>query len=765
MPAPPRRRPLVVGAVLTVLSAGALAGPLPSAAAGSDSLRAAPTSLRAAIASGDSGYTALPRGIVRRAEVAPGSLRTSSSAESSGPAARGNLTTSAVSVINVTYREDGAAWTPDAKAAFESAVQVWERTLESAVPIEIEATATTFFDPSILGGAGPYDFRRNGKGTPSVADDVFEPVALANARTGADLLPGEPDILADFNPGLGGLYFGTDGNPPADKIDFRTVVLHEIGHGLGLVGTASVDGNGVATVGDRSVNGDTGVRSGVSYDAFTYAAGDGAGNGGQRVLSMADGSSELEAALTGDRLYWAGQLARTAAGGGKVRLYAPPQFFAGTSYGHLNENTFPGQDANGLMTPFLEPGEAFTEVSQIAMGMLADMGYPVPALRGARYTALDPVRLLDTRSGVGAPQNFVPAAGVLDLRVAGAYGVPADATAVVLNVTAVNPSAATDIRVYPTPVVPGPVPVVSNLNLVRGATRANLVTVPVGNNGRVRLRNNAGGVQLLADLAGYYAPAAAATFTPADPVRILDTRSQVGTARTLPLGPGESLDLMVSGEGSPVPADASAVALTVTAVNASSATDVRVYPTPVEEVAPPRISNINLDRGGVVPNVVVVKVGADGMVRLRNSSGSVHLLADVAGWYDGDLAGSLFRPVEPARILDTRTRLGTSSSSPTTVGAGQSILLRVGGISQVPSLARAAVLNVTGVGASASTDVRVYPADAPAVPKVSNLNLARGQTAADLVMAKLGDRSLRLRNSSGSVALVADVAGWFGPVS
>jgi hypothetical protein len=153
------------------------------------------------------------------------------------------------------------------------------------------------------------------------------------------------------------------------------------------------------------------------------------------------------------------------------------------------------------------------------------------------------------------------------------------------------------------------------------------------------------------------------------------------------------------------------------------------------------------------------------MVRLRNASGSVHLLADVAGWYDGDLAGSLFRPVEPARILDTRTRLGTSSSSPTTVGAGQSILLRVGGISQVPSLARAAVLNVTGVGASASTDVRVYPADAPAVPQVSNLNLARGQTAADLVMAKLGDRSLRLRNSSGSVALVADVAGWFGPVS
>ncbi|TAL21178.1 MAG: hypothetical protein EPN99_08055, partial [Frankiales bacterium] len=500
MPARPPRLLLPAGALLVALVGTGLSA-APAAAATSDSLKRATASLRAAVTDGSSDLEALPKGWVRRAPVRAG-LRTTAPAQGTGPVASGNLTASAVSTINVTYV---GSWPDPARAAFESAVAIWERTLESAVPIEVEATARVFSDPSLLGGAGPYDFRRNTMGTTSLNDDVFEPIALANAKRGTDALPGEPDVLADFNPGLEnpdgspGLYFGLDGNPPANQIDFKTVVLHEIGHGLGLVGTASVAADGTATVGDRAVNGDANVRSGVSYDTFTYATTAAqAGNGGARVLSLPDGSPELKTALTGDQLYWAGQLARTAAGGAKVRLYAPRDFFEGTSYGHLDEDSYPGEHPNGLMTPFIEPGESMSDVGQIAMGMLADMGYAIPTLRGARYTAVDPVRLLDTREGIGAVKAAVGPSSVVDLRVTGANGVPTDATAVVLNVTGVAPSAATDVRVYPTPVVLSTVPVVSNLNLVRGVTRANLVTVPVGNNGRVRLRNNSGSVHLLA---------------------------------------------------------------------------------------------------------------------------------------------------------------------------------------------------------------------------------------------------------------------------
>jgi hypothetical protein len=753
------RRPLSA-AVAAALVGGALSVTAPAASA--ERLPSAPAGLRAAIAAGESAYAELPRGVVRRRE-APARLRTTSSA---GPTARGNLTSAPVSTITVQYLEEGATWSEQARAAFESAVQVWERTLESPVPILVQATATTFSDPSILGGAGPQDFRRNTMGTQTFADDVFEPVALANARRGTDTLPGEPDIVAEFNPSAPGLYLGLDGNPASNQIDFRTVVLHEIGHGLGLVGTATVDGSGRATVGDRSVNGSSGVRSGTSFDTFTYATSpEQAGNGGKRILSMADGSAELRNALTGNHLYWAGQLARTASGGNEVRLYAPERFFEGTSYGHLDEATYPGEDPNGLMTPFIENGESIHDVGQVAMGMLADMGYAMPALRGARYTALEPVRVLDTRAGLGGPQGRVGPGGVVDLLVAGRHGVPADATSVVLNITGVAPSAATDVRVYPTPVVLSRVPEVSNLNLTAGTTRANLVTVPVGNDGRVRLRNSSGTISLLADLAGFYAPTGASTFTAADPVRILDTRAQVGTDRTTRVGAGEFVDLAVTGGSSPVPAGASAVALTVTAVSATTSTDVRVYPTPSGEAAPPEVSSINVRPGSGVPNVVIVKVGAGGKVRLRNQSGGVHLLADVAGWYDASSSGALFRPVNPSRILDTRTRLGTSSTASTTVGAGESIALRVGGVAQVPSLASAAVLNVTGVAATASTDVRVYPANASTPPEVSNLNLGRGQTAADLVVVKLGSRAVRLRNNAGEVGLLADVSGWFGPAS
>jgi hypothetical protein len=165
-----------------------------------------------------------------------------------------------------------------------------------------------------------------------------------------------------------------------------------------------------------------------------------------------------------------------------------------------------------------------------------------------------------------------------------------------------------------------------------------------------------------------------------------------------------------------------------------------------------------------VPNVVIVKLGQDGRVRLRNESGAVHLLADVAGWYDASSSGALFRPVNPSRILDTRSRLGTSASAPTTVGPGENLALRVGASRGPEPGARRGAERHRREGHGRHRH-RVYPATASAAPEVSNLNLAAGQTAADLVVVKLGNRAVRLRNTAGQVALLADVSGWFGPAS
>ncbi|MEO6204707.1 MAG: hypothetical protein ABIO67_04895, partial [Mycobacteriales bacterium] len=105
------------------------------------------------------------------------------------------------------------------------------------------------------------------------------------------------------------------------------------------------------------------------------------------------------------------------------------------------------------------------------------------------------------------------------------------------------------------------------------------------------------------------------------------------------------------------------------------------------------------------------------------------------------------------------------TSSPR-VFSGEFRDLPLRGVAGVSPLAVAAVLNVTGVGATRTTDVAVYPrpADGVSVPLVSNLNLLRGQTNADLVAARLGDGGqVRMRNSGGDISLVVDVAGWFGP--
>src|SRR6266498_2773414 len=116
---------------------------------------------------------------------------------------------------------------------------------------------------------------------------------------------------------------------------------------------------------------------------------------------------------------------------------------------------------------------------------------------GDSFVPVAPVRVLDTRVGTGGPAAPVTGGIQLDL----SARVPTLATAVVLNLTGTEPTAATYVRVSPTN---ENVPEISNLNLVPGETRANLVTVALPEDRKIFLFNNAGSVHLIADLAGYY---------------------------------------------------------------------------------------------------------------------------------------------------------------------------------------------------------------------------------------------------------------------
>ena len=119
------------------------------------------------------------------------------------------------------------------------------------------------------------------------------------------------------------------------------------------------------------------------------------------------------------------------------------------------------------------------------------------------FVSVSPSRILDTRTGNGALRAAVAGFGSVDVQVTGRAGVPVSGvTAVVVNVTVAGASTGGFLTVYPSGVDQ---PTASNVNFTGGQTIANLATVKLGSDGRIRVTNNSpGSVHLLADIAGYY---------------------------------------------------------------------------------------------------------------------------------------------------------------------------------------------------------------------------------------------------------------------
>jgi hypothetical protein len=152
-------------------------------------------------------------------------------------------------------------------------------------------------------------------------------------------------------------------------------------------------------------------------------------------------------------------------------------------------------------------------------------------------------------------------------------------------------------------------------------------------------------------------------------------------------------------------------------------------------------------------------VGADGKVDFYNDSGSVNLVADLAGYYTTSGTGSTFVAMVPVRVLDTRNGTGGYTSP---VGPGGTIGLQADGKAGVPATGvTAVVLNVTATNPTASSYVTVYP-DGITRPTASSLNFTPAETIPNLVIVQVGaDGDIDFYNNSGSVNLVADLAGYF----
>nr|WP_321232730.1 T9SS type A sorting domain-containing protein [uncultured Psychroserpens sp.] len=271
----------------------------------------------------------------------------------------------ACAVINVTYN----GFSAPAQNAFQHAVDIWANTLDTTVPITIDANYVAL-NPGVLGSAGPNGFFTVSGGLPSTA----YPRALAEKLTGAEIGGANSvDITCNFSNQIN-WYFGTDANPPSNQFDFVSVVLHELGHGLGFVGFARL--NGAGTEGLLRNSGflspfDNYIENGAFID----------------IDQFADPSFALLTQYTSGDLFCNSPLATAANAGIRPETWAPGSFNPGSSYSHWDDNVFPNNNENSLMTPSIGNGQANHNTGPITRGLFEEMGWTLcPALSVNEFT-------------------------------------------------------------------------------------------------------------------------------------------------------------------------------------------------------------------------------------------------------------------------------------------------------------------------------------------------------------------------------------------
>jgi uncharacterized protein (DUF1501 family) len=245
----------------------------------------------------------------------------------------------------------------------------------------------------------------------------------------------------------------------------------------------------------------------------------------------------------------------------------------------------------------------------------------------ARLQTVVPFRASDTRSGVGGHFGAIGRQSTYDVTVAGVGGVPAGADSVVVNVTAVLPTASGFVTVWPTGQAR---PLASSLNYVAGQIVPNLVIAKVGSNGRISIYNHAGATHFVVDVVGFMSSTASGRLFPLPATQLLDTRPDSGGSG--PLRAATTRVLQVGGAGGVPATGVSAVVLNIAAHGPTAPTFLTAWAN--GETRPPS-SNINAPAGMNVVNSAIVRVGAGGKVQFYNHAGSVNLVVHVTGYFTG----------------------------------------------------------------------------------------------------------------------------------
>ena len=274
-----------------------------------------------------------------------------------------------------TFEVDYTGFTSESRAAFQSAVDVWASYLVSRVPIRVIAKYESINSTTLATSGSKKVFKNF---SPNILNDTWYPSALADAIAGKDLDTKEGDIVITVNKNIS-WSFKTDGSKDNFKFDLKTVILHELAHGLGFTTTFKIAGTNTLQV-------QWGLESlPLIYD--TYIQND-------KGLILTDNtkignpSTDLKANTTNNTTFF--NIGKGTYIQNPPKLHAPKDFASGSSLSHLNESVYPKGTLNALMSPFVGSGEVNHQIGPVILAILNKIGWPIVNFDGLKILATEP---------------------------------------------------------------------------------------------------------------------------------------------------------------------------------------------------------------------------------------------------------------------------------------------------------------------------------------------------------------------------------------
>ena len=399
------------------------------------------------------------------------------------------------------------------------------------------------------------------------------------------------------------------------------------------------------------------------------------------------------------------------------------------------------------------------------------------------HQSIEPERILDTRqSGPNTYSHYVEndtplgADTTLTLPITGdtvtpatsgaPTTIPATATAVAADITVLGGTSNGYVTIYADGTQQ---PITSATNYGINSTVTGYQIVPLGQDGKIDLYNaSTGTAHVLVDITGYFTSDISLTgdqtYHPlATAQRIFNTYSSDANTSLTKTGPVAASTAFTVGiqnvDG--IPANATAVAINLTTTNETGGGFLEVYATgtvPAADTALTYSSAI-----GDASLSADAPVGTGGTITIDNLGSAANVLGDVSGYYTNDTTGQAYHTVNPTRLLDTRSGIGTGTAGAGAIAANSTYPIAATDTDQITTATSPTfALQLTIAGSTTIGDAIAYATGATE-PQTSNINWNTNQIIANLALTPTSSTgSFTIANqSNGATQLVIDTSGYF----